>query len=245
MQIETKRKAFVCGGSGAIGQAVCRGLAANGFTVAVGYNSHPDIARKLADELGGGSIAVKCDATNFRSVVAAREICQKELGEIDTLVNCVGTEAYRLLCDEDADSIKQTLDANLSSAINLSCVFSPAMVSVRFGRIVHISSVWGVCGAAMETVYSAAKAGVIGFTKALALELAPSQVTVNAVCPGFIDTPMNARFSEEERAAILDEIPACRFGEPCDVAAAVNFFVSDSASYITGQTLGVGGGYKA
>ncbi len=242
-----KRIAFVAGGSGAIGADICRALVADGFAVAIGYCTQRERAEELADRVsaaGGTSIAVRCDITEYASVLQAKEEVQNRIGNVDTLVNCAGTEAYRLLCDETEKSIAHTIAANLTGNIFLCRVFSPDMVRMRFGRIVNLSSVWGVSGAAMETVYSAAKAGLIGFSKALALELAPSLVTVNAVSPGFIDTPMNARFSDAERQAIIDEIPACRFGLPADVSAAVRFIVSESASYLTGQNIVVSGGYK-
>ncbi|MCI8458321.1 MAG: SDR family oxidoreductase [Clostridia bacterium] len=247
MQNTKSRVAFVTGGAGGIGSAVCRALRADGFAVAIGYHTGEKRARALADELcgaGGRAIAVPCDITSYASICDAKRSIEQVFGLVDTAVHCAGCEAYKLFCDESAESIAQTIAADLTGAVWFARAFAPDMVGERFGRIVLISSVWGVCGAAMETVYSAAKAGVIGFTKALAQELAPACVTVNAVSPGFIDTPMNARFSERERAAVCDEIPACRLGTPQDVAAAVRFLARDDAGYITGQNIGVTGGYK-
>lgn len=239
--------AFVTGGSGAIGAQICRELSADGYSVAVGYCVGKECAERLADELcalGRRAVAVKCDITDYKSIEMAKSLIEKTLGRVDTLVNCAGIEDYTLLYDESTESIDRTLRVNLTGTVYASKLFSEGMVSNRYGRIINISSLWGVYGASMETVYSAAKAGVIGFTSALADELAPNGVTVNAISPGFIDTPMNARFNKSERDAILNEIPACRFGTPHDVAHAVGFFASKESSYITGQNLVVSGGYK-
>ena len=239
--------AFVTGGSGAIGTQICRELGADGYSVAVGYCDGRERSERLADELcalGVRAIAVKCDVTDYESVSSAKSLIEKTLGRVDTLVNCAGVEDYTLLIDESAENIDRTLRANLTGTIYACKLFSENMVSSRYGRIINISSIWGVYGASMETVYSAAKAGVIGFTAALSDELAPNGVTVNAISPGFIDTPMNARFTGAEREVILNEIPACRFGTPHDVANAVKFFASKESSYVTGQNLVVSGGYK-
>lgn len=239
-----KRVAFVIGGAGGIGEGICRALAQSGYSVAIGYKTSQERAERLAEEIGGGATAVLADVCDYGSLEHAKSHIEKTFGKADTLIFAAGSEAYRLFSDETPESIRQTVACNLTGAMLAARVFSPAMVEEKFGRIVFVSSVWGICGAAMETVYSATKAGVIGFCKALAWELAPSGITVNTVSPGFIDTAMNARFGESVRADILEEIPACRFGLPADVASAVLYLTSEDASYVTGQNIAVTGGYK-
>lgn len=241
------RVAFVTGGAGGIGSGICRALRQDGFAVAVGYWQGKARAQALVKELaaaGGQALAVECDIRSYAAIEKAKAQIVQIFGRVDTVVNNAGSAAYRLFFDETDTTIADTLTVDLTGTMLVCRAFAPDMVSERFGRIVNIASVWGVCGAAMETVYSAAKAGVIGFTKALSQELAPSLVTVNAVSPGMIDTAMNARFSQEEREAILSDIPACRFGLPQDVAAAVRFLVREDAAYITGQNIAVTGGWK-
>ena len=245
---QRRRVAFVTGGSGAIGAELCRTLCKDGFCVGIGYAENSCAASALADELcasGGRALAVACDITDYNAVCAAKTTIEQVFGGADTVVNCAGSAAYTLFSLESAESIARTVEVDLLGAMYVCRAFTPDMVRERYGRIVNVASVCGMCGAAMETVYSAAKAGVIGFSKALAQELAPSGVTVNAVSPGFIDTPMNARFSDAERAAILEEIPACRFGTVRDVAAAVRFLVQADASYITGPNIAVTGGFRS
>lgn len=241
------RIAFITGGSGGIGKDVCRKLSQNGFAVAVGYNNGKQAACNLADELvagGGKAVAVKCDVTDMTSVNAAKLVIERELGRVDTLVNNAGISSYKLFCDETEETVRNTVNVDLLGAMLVCRAFYPDMVAGKFGRIINVASIWGICGASMEVVYSAAKAGLIGFGKALALELAPSGITVNTVSPGFIDTPMNADFSKSERQSILDEIPSCRFGTGDDVASAILFLSGIDASYVTGQNIVVSGGYK-
>lgn len=238
---QTPRVAFVTGGSGDIGAQICKRLVQLNYKVAVGYNSgNVDFCSDLPE-----AVAVKCNVLDYSSVKSAYNGIIKAFGRSpDTLINCAGLESYKLISDETEDSINKVVGVNLNGVIYTCNIFSPDMVSAKFGRIINISSVWGVCGAAMETVYSAAKAGVIGFTKALGSELAPSGITVNCISPGFIDTKMNARFTAQERNEILEEIPACRFGTPNDIVGVAEFLLSENSSYVTGQNIIVSGGYK-
>ena len=149
----------------------------------------------------------------------------------------------KVVQDVDENEFDRTLNVNLKGAFNCTKRAVDGMIAKGFGRIVNVSSIWGVVGGSCEAVYSMTKAGIIGFTKALAKELAPSGITVNAVAPGFIDTSMNAHLSEADVMAFEREIPLGRIGKPEEVASAVLFLASRSASYITGQVLGIDGGY--
>ena len=167
---------------------------------------------------------------------------EKKLGHIDALVNAAGISLVDFFDTMTPAQWKTLCDTNLSSAVYLSQCASRSMIRQKSGAIVNVSSIWGVSGAAMEVAYSAAKAGMLGLTRALALELAPSNITVNAVAPGYIDTKMNAHLSEDEKKALCEEIPLGRAGTPAEVAAGVRFLAE--SPYITGETLVISGGWR-
>lgn len=230
------KKALVTGGSGGIGSAVCRILSENGYLVYINYNSSEKKALSLANEING--IAVKFDVSDRESVNNAL----KSTGSIDLLVNNSGISeinTFDYILPENADRI---LDVNLRGTLNCSRAVLPDMIRKKSGVIINISSMWGECGASCEVDYSASKAGVIGFTKALAKEVAPSGIRVNCVSPGFILTDMNRNFSDEDLRLIKEDIPLGIFGTPENIADSVMFLASEKASFITGQILGVNGG---
>ena len=231
-----QRKVLVTGGSGGIGAAICRRFAVDGCLVYINYRSSQEKAEQLAAETGG--IAVRFDVSDTESVRRAAE----EIGSPDILVNNAGVSEVELFTSLSDDRARRLLDTDLAGALNCSRSFLPGMIRRHSGCIINISSMWGEVGASCEVDYSAAKAGVIGFTKALAKETAPSGIRVNCVSPGFIMTEMNSRYTEEELEAIREEIPLGIFGMPEHVAEAVEFLASDRAAYITGQVLGVNGG---
>jgi 3-oxoacyl-[acyl-carrier protein] reductase len=230
------KTALVTGGAGGIGQAVCRKLAADGLSVYVGYSLSGSKASGLAEEIGG--TALKLDVTDSENISEAVRSC----GNIDVLVNNAGVSEIDLFTSISPEKSQRILAVDLAGTMECTRAFAKGMISRKSGCIVNISSMWGQVGASCEVDYSAAKAGVIGFTKALAKELAPSGIRVNCVSPGFIMTEMNSRFSQEDLDLIRDEIPLGIFGEPRHIADAVAFLCSQSAEYITGQILAVNGG---
>lgn len=240
------KTAFVTGGSGGIGSEICKRLCCDGYSAAVGYCSNKTAAEVLCQALSDkGYIAfpIKIDLSDPLSVCEAyRQVCDK-LGTPDVLVNNAGTAHIGLLTDMSDEEIVKMINTDLTGMILLSKYAASDMVKKHAGRIVNISSVWGEVGASCEAVYSAAKAGIIGFTRALGKELAPSGVTVNCIAAGMIDTRMNDMLSDEEKQAIVASIPADRIGTPDDIAGAVSFLCSDAAGYITAQCIRVDGGW--
>lgn len=228
--------ALVTGGAGGIGEAVSRRLAAEGYYVYIGWSSSEERAEKLADELSGR--AVKLDVTSPADISAALDIC----GYTDLLVNNAGVSEIALFDTIPPEKSRRIMEVNLIGAMNCSREFVKPMIARKSGCIINISSMWGEVGASCEVDYSASKAGIIGFTKALAKELAPSGIRVNCISPGFIMTEMNARFSQEELDLIRADIPLGIFGEPRHIADAAAFLASAQAEYITGQVLAVNGG---
>ncbi len=229
-------KALITGGSGEIGQAICRKLAENGYSVYIGYANSREKAEILAEEIGG--TAIKLNVAKNSDISTAVE----KTGGIDLLVNNAGVSEIGLFHCISAEKSREIMETNLVGAMNCARTFISGMITRKSGCIVNISSMWGQVGASCEVDYSASKAGLIGFTKALAKEVAPSGIRVNCVSPGFIMTKMNSRFSAEDLALIREEIPLGIFGEPRHVADAVAFLASNQAEYITGQVLAVNGG---
>ena len=235
------KTALITGGSRGIGAAIVRALTAQGWRVAFCYKSSQEAAEQLSRETG--AIAIRCDVTGSAQVNAMAEEALRQLGHIDLLVNNAGVAWQGLLTDMTDDDWRTVLDTSLTAAFYTCRAVLPGMVSRKSGCIINISSIWGRVGASCEAAYSAAKAGLIGLTKALAKEVGPSGITVNCLCPGVIRTDMLACYTEDDLAALADETPLGRLGTPEDVAAAVCWLADDSASFITGQVIGVDGGF--
>lgn len=234
---------FITGGSRGIGEAVVRECAGK-YNVAFTYNNSKERAEKLQDELSsfGGVLAIHCDVRDSKSVSDAVDIAKKRFGKIDILVNNAGISQSGLFIDATDDELREIFDVNVGGAMRVTRCILPDMLSREEGSIVNVSSIWGVEGASMEVAYSATKSAIIGFTKALAKEVAPNGVRVNAVAPGAIDTDMMKCYTQEEIKDLCeDSIPLGRLGKPQEVAKAVMFLAE--SEYITAETLTISGGF--
>ncbi|MGH9417440.1 MAG: 3-oxoacyl-[acyl-carrier-protein] reductase [Terriglobales bacterium] len=235
------RVALVTGASQGIGRAIALALARSGCRVALAARN-PEKLEAVAAEIGSGALAVPLDVNREADVRAAVKRIQEHFGRLDILVNNAGIARDQLLLRMKREDWDAVLATNLTAAFVCSQAALAGMVRQRWGRIINITSVVGQSGNPGQANYAASKAGLIGFTKALALEVASRQITVNAVAPGFIATDMTAALGERAAEQLLTRIPMGRIGAEAEVAAAVAFLASDAASYITGHTLAVNGG---
>ena len=234
--------ALVTGASRGIGKAIATQLAQQGATV-IGTATSENGAQAISDylsEFGGKGFAL--NVTDKESVDTTIKAINEAHGGIDILVNNAGITRDNLLIRMKDDEWQDIIDTNLTSIFTLSKAVLRGMMKKRFGRIVNIGSVVGSAGNAGQANYAAAKAGVIGFSKSMAREVASRGITINVVAPGFIDTDMTKALTDDQKEAIFKDIPANRLGEPDEIAATVAFLVSDGAAYITGETIHVNGG---
>jgi acetoacetyl-CoA reductase len=236
----SKQVAIVTGGTRGIGLAITQKLSADGFQVAAIYHGNEDAAKKC--EVDTGARAFKLDVTDF---TAAQSVCQQienTLGPVAVLVNNAGITRDGVLHKMTPENWAAVIDTNLTSAFNMCRAVINGMRDRGYGRIVNISSINGQKGQFGQTNYAAAKAGMIGFTKALALESAGKGITVNVICPGYIETDMTASVMPEVLASIIKQIPVGRMGKPEEVADMVSFLASEKAAFITGATFSANGG---
>lgn len=237
---------LITGASRGIGAATARLFAQEGWNVAVHYNASRAAAEQLAAELSGlGVRAVPIQADVADPEQAERLVREAEgaLGPLDAVICNAGVALpQQLLTDTTADQWRRLMSVDLDGMFHTLRAAIPGMVRQKRGSIVTVSSMWGITGGSCETPYSAAKAGVIGLTRALAKELGPSGIRVNCVAPGVIDTAMNGHLTPKDLAALGEETPLCRIGQPVEVAQAIYFLASERASFITGQVLRVDGG---
>jgi len=231
-----QKSALVTGGSGGIGAEICRTLAGNGYLVFVHYHTGHDRAVSLANAIGGQAVCA-----DLRSPSAIRQM-MLQIGDLDVLVNNAGIEHTGLFTHTSPETWRDLFAVNVDGAYHVTHQALPAMIRQKSGSIVNIASMWGEVGASCEVAYSATKAALLGMTKSLAKELAPSCIRVNAVSPGAVETEMLSNLSSTDKEAIAADTPLGRLGTPKDVAVAVAFLCSDKASFITGQVLSVNGG---
>ncbi len=237
---------LITGASRGIGAATARLFAANGYAVAVNYRSSKDDAECLVNDIvanGGEAFAVQADVSIEQEATALIQTVLQRFGHLDVLVHNAGIAQQKLLTDFSTEEWHRMLGVHLDAAFYCCKAAIPTMVNRKFGRILLVSSMWGIRGASCEVPYSAAKAGLIGFTKALSKELGPSQITVNCVAPGVIDTDMCNGFDSETMGELKNSTSLNRLGTPEDVADSLLFLASDRASFVTGQVLGVDGGF--
>ena len=230
------KNVLISGGSRGIGRAMVYAFIKEGYKVSFLYKSNEQAAKEVADATG--ALAIRCDVSSPDEVKQALE----KVGEIDILINNAGISVVNLLTDTTLEEWEKLFSINVTGTFLASKYAAKEMIKNHSGKIINISSIWGVSGACMESCYSASKGAVIAFTKALAKELGPSGITVNCVAPGFIDTDMNSDVTEEDRVAFCEETPLGRIGTPEEVANTVLFLASDNASFITGQIISCDGG---
>lgn len=235
----------VTGASKGIGRAVAKEFANNGYNVVICYNKSVSDAQQLLNEVSQTTraIAVKVDVSNEDDVKNMVEITKKTFGNIDVLVNCAGVSDTRLLIDSTKDDYDFVFDTNMRGTYNSCKLVGREMLSNQSGKIINISSIWGLRGGSCESVYSASKGAIIAFTKALAKELGSNGINVNAVAPGFIQTDMTKNVTNEIKQEIMESSALGRLGTPEDVASVVLFLASEKSKFITGQVIGVDGGW--
>ena len=237
---------LITGASSGIGSATAILFAQKGYQVVINYNKSEESAKILCDSLnssGYNCIAVKADVSNRAEVDAMFATAQKHFGGVDILVNNAGIAAQKLFTDITTADWEQMLAVNLTGVFNCCQAALHYMIHQKYGNIINVSSVWGQTGASCEVHYSAAKAGVIGLTKALAKDLGPSNIRVNCVAPGVVSTRMNSSLSIQDLSQLTEDTPLGRIADTGEIARTIYFLSSSYASYITGQIIGANGGF--
>jgi len=235
------KTALVTGGSRGIGKAIVELLCEKGYSVAFTYKNSENEAKSLAERTG--ALAIKADSASEDQVAFAVDKVIESFGKIDCLVNNAGVSSFSLFTDLTLEEWNDTLNVNLTGAFLYSREAARDMIRRKSGKIINITSIWGLVGSSCEVHYSTSKAGLIGLTKALAKELGPSGITVNAIAPGVIETEMNKQLSEEIMNELKEETPLMRNGTALDVAKCVLFLAEESGGFVTGQVLNVSGGF--
>lgn len=239
-----ERVAIVTGASRGIGREIAKSLAKQNIKVIANYNNSEEKAIELKKELEAEGIMidiVKADVSQREEIRNLVKYVIEEYGKIDILINNAGISEYKLFTDETDEDWNRVINTNLYSAFVTSQEVIPNMIKNKNGCIINISSVWGMVGASMEVLYSVSKAGIDGLTKALAKELGPSNIRVNAIAPGIVDTDMCKNFTKEELEDIKEEIPLERIGKVEDISKCINWLIDDN--YTTGQIISINGGW--
>lgn len=235
--------AFISGASGGIGNATVKKFIENGYYVIGQYNTDYESVESLVKDYPENFFAVQCDLNNVEQLNKTIADLNKSFKHIDVVVNNAGTALYKLITETTESEWDTLFSVNVKSAYIINNFALKSMINNGKGKIVNVSSIWGFSGASMEVAYSASKSALIGYTKALAKELAPSGINVNCVCPGVIDTKMNARLTKEELLEIKGETPLGRIGRPEEVAELIWFLSSEKSDFITGQVITIDGGF--
>ena len=240
-----QKTALVTGGAKGIGAAICRALAKDGYNIALNFNTSENEALSLKNELSAITCIeiFKADISDSEQVKRMFSEIENVFGGVNLLVNNAGIAQQVLFTDITDEMWQKMIGTNLTGAFNCCRCVLPFMINQKKGKIINIASMWGEVGASMEVHYSAAKAGLIGLTKALAKEVGLSGITVNAVSPGVVLTDMMSQFSDEDKRALADETPMGVLGAPEDIANVVSFLASEKADFITGQVVSVNGGF--
>ena len=242
----TRKSVIITGASRGIGRACALEFAKAGYDILVCYQSREDAALAVCEEAQTYGVRAVPFQMNTADVSDCRRTVAKAMmtfGKVDALVTCAGIALPSLFTDTTEEAYTSVFDINMKGTFFLAQAAAKEMIAAGGGSIVTVSSMWGIAGASGEVAYSASKAAIIGFTKALAKELAPSHIRVNCIAPGVIDTDMNACYDEDAMDALAEKTPLSRIGTPEEVARAIRFLADDTSSFITGQTLSVDGGF--
>ncbi|MEG2380293.1 MAG: 3-oxoacyl-ACP reductase FabG [Oscillospiraceae bacterium] len=231
---------LITGAARGIGKETARIFAENGYRIIINYKTSRLSAEKLSAEIG--AIPIKADISNANEVLEMFAFINENFGGVDVLINNAAISRFNLFTDISDAEWREMMAINLDGTFFCSRAAIPYMVRQKRGKIVNVSSIWGITGSACEVAYSTTKAAIIGMTHALAKELGPSNIQVNCVAPGVIDTDMMSDFSESDIKALIDDTPLMRLGKPRDVAEAIFFLASEKADFITGQVLSPNGG---
>lgn len=241
-----KKTVIITGASRGIGKSTAQVFAENNYNVVINYNKSKKQAESLLDKLkqkGLSACIYKADISNYSSAKTLIDYAVSCFGDIDVLVNNCGVSSYSLFTDCKEEDFDKIININIKSALNCSKFALPYMIKKHSGKIINVSSIWGLTGASCEVIYSMSKAAIIGFTKALAKEVALSNINVNCIAPGSVETDMMLNeFSKKELDEIKNEIPMQRFAKPEEIAKIIYFLASEQANYITGQVLSPNGG---